>query len=185
MIFITGGVRSGKSTFAEQMAPQRAKELGGRLHYLATGAPSDEEMSKRIMRHQQKRSESEFMWRTWEQPRHIERLASSFSKKDVVLLDCVTTLLNNELFFLNQEWEEEFLREVFERLLDGIGVLQANCAELVLVSNEVLNEPLGTNELVLKYSFMLGNLHQELVKRADRAYLVESGIPILVKGGRG
>lgn len=177
MIFITGGVRSGKSTFAEKLAIQKAIELGGNLHYLATGVPSDEEMKKRIERHQQERQVSHLNWTTWEQSTNIETIASSFSKKDIVLLDCVTTLLNNELFS-QKEWDTEILG----RLVHGIETIQENCAELILVSNEVLWEGISQNELVLQYSRILGHLHQALVARSDHAYLIESGIPILMKG---
>ncbi|MGG0717855.1 bifunctional adenosylcobinamide kinase/adenosylcobinamide-phosphate guanylyltransferase [Robertmurraya massiliosenegalensis] len=177
MIFITGGVRSGKSTFAEKLAKERTRELEGNLHYLATGVASDKEMEQRIKRHQQERQESEFPWTTWEQSTGIEAIATSFSKKDIVLLDCVTTLLNNELFS-QDKWDPQIL----EKLLRGIDVVQANCAELILVSNEVLWEGISDeNELVLKYSKVIGNLHQELVARSRIAYLVEAGIPIAMK----
>lgn len=178
MIFVTGGVRSGKSTFAEQLTMEKAKDLNGNLHYIATGVPSDEEMRKRIERHQQERAESE--WTTWEKSTHIEEIASLFTKKDVVLLDCVTTLLNNELFSKN-DWDPLFLDGVFHRLLSGFDAIKRSCAKLILVSNEVLHE-INDNELVMKYSCILGKLHQEIVKRAEEVYLIEAGIPIKMKG---
>lgn len=177
MIFITGGVRSGKSSFAEQLAKEKAQKLGGTLHYLATGVASDQEMAKRIARHQQEREESEWLWRTWEQSTGIEVVAEFFTSKDIVLLDCVTTLLNNELFS-QQEWNPQ----VLTRLLQGIEKIQDHCAELILVSNEVLWEGINHgNKLVLEYSRMIGNLHQTLVARSEKAYLVEAGIPIVMK----
>ena len=55
---------------------------------------------------------------------------------------------------------------------------------LIVVSNEVFNEPLVENELVFTYGQLLGQIHQQLVKAADQAYLVEMGVPILMKGAR-
>lgn len=182
MIFISGGVRSGKSTFAEQVATRKALEMGGDLHYVATGVPSDEEMKKRIARHQRERVNHFHQWKTWEQPRQIDTLAYSFNKKDVVLLDCLTILLNNELFFEQKEWDLAFLEEVYKRILEGIEAIQKSCGYFILVSNEVSYEAMNGNELVFHYSRILGRLHQEIVKRADLAYLVEAGVPILMKG---
>lgn len=184
MILITGGVRSGKSRFAEKVAIGRAMETGGQLHYIATGVASDDEMKKRITRHRMERAESSLSWKTWEQPVWIDALASSFCKKDIVLLDCVTTLLNNELFSVQGKWSKEFLEEVFDRILTGIEMIEESCQELILVSNEVLYEPMKGNDLVVYYSQILGNLHQALVRKANTAFLVEAGIPIVMKGDR-
>lgn len=182
MIFITGGVRSGKSTFAEKVAIDYAKKTESPLHYIATGVALDHEMKERIARHQRERENSMLQWKTWEKPTQIEALARSFKPNDVVLLDCVTTLLNNELFFEQKDWPPAFLEEVLTRILKGIEAIQIECGQLILVSNEVFNEVISENQLVYHYSRILGNLHQEIVQRADVAYLVESGIPILMKG---
>lgn len=184
MIFITGGVRSGKSSFAERLAIEKAIEINGQLHYIATGAASDEEMKGRIARHQRERAASGRMWKTWEQPVGIKVLAPSFRKGDIVLLDCVTTLLNNELFSIQGKWSDDFLEGLFKRIIAGIEGIGESCQELILVSNEVLYEPLKENEIVVRYSRILGNLHQALVRKADTAILVESGIPIFMKGER-
>lgn len=180
MIFITGGVRSGKSTFAEQLAVKKVKDIDGSLHYVATGVASDEEMGKRIERHQKERAGGN--WKTWEKSTHIEEIAPFFTKEDVVLLDCVTTLLNNELF-TQKEWDSSFLDEIFQRLIKGFEAVQSNCAHLILVSNEVLFDT-DHNDIVMQYSCMLGKLHQDLVMKAEEAYLIEAGIPILMKGAK-
>ena len=53
---------------------------------------------------------------------------------------------------------------------------------MIIVSNEVLHEPIGDNELILTYSRLLGKLHQSIVKDCREAYLVEMGIPVQMKG---
>jgi len=55
----------------------------------------------------------------------------------------------------------------------------------IIVSNEVLNEPISNRDLVFTYHYLLGNLHQRIVREAKEAYLVEAGIPIAMKGDVG
>lgn len=182
LILISGGVRSGKSSFAEKKALERAAHVKGSLHYLATGVPSDVEMEKRIERHQKERDESLFLWKTWEQSTNIGALAPFFKEQDVILLDCLTTLLNNELFLQESNLNEVLLKQIFHRILKGIKDIQKKCNQLIVVSNEVLYEPYSDNELVFTYYWMIGHLHQEVVKIANQAYLVEAGVPVLMKG---
>lgn len=181
LIFITGGVRSGKSSYAEKTAIHLAEENGGRLHYVASGVPSDSEMQERIKRHQQGRENSPFPWKTWEQSISIGDLATHFNKNDILLFDCLTTLVNNE-FFSQEEWDDQFVKQIQRKILEGILLLKERCQSLIVVSNEVLYDPVFSNELVFTYSRLLGELHQQIVFISDQAFLVESGIPILKKG---
>lgn len=182
--FITGGVRSGKSSFAEKVAINNAMEMDCSLHYIATSEPSDNEMKERIARHQKDRKESGSSWKTWEQATNIGSLASHFHKDDVILLDCLTTLLSNELFAHDENREHLVLNkeEVFQRIWTGIKGLEENCHHMVLVSNEVLSEPIPHSELMMTYCQLLGKLHQKITSVANQAYVVEAGIPLLMKG---
>lgn len=182
LIFITGGVRSGKSSFAERKAEQIASETNGQLIYLATGVPSDVEMVERIYKHQLTRAHSEFRWNTIEKSVQIGEVAENFSGHEIILLDCVTTLLNNELFSSKGEWNSTFLEMVVEAIVTGIIDIKNRAKTLIVVSNEVLFEPVNGNHLVFTYSRLLGHIHQQLVTEADQAYLVESGIPLVMKG---
>ncbi|MDQ1003182.1 adenosylcobinamide kinase/adenosylcobinamide-phosphate guanylyltransferase [Neobacillus niacini] len=184
LVFITGGVRSGKSYFAEKMAVEHAKENGGQLTYLATGLASDSEMRERIAKHQNDRESGKSRWRTIEQSQNIGESADYFNKEDIILVDCVTTLLNNELFSSKQEWDESFLAHVIEMIITGINKLRERSQVLIVVSNEVFYESIAENDLVFSYSRILGKIHQQLVKEADQAFLVEAGIPINMKGVR-
>lgn len=182
--FITGGVRSGKSSFAERMAIEKASEIGGSLHYIATSEASDDEMKERIARHQRDRQVGGSIWKTWEQATDIGTLASHFQKQDVILLDCLTTLLSNELFAHESNREQLSLKneEVFQRIWNGIKTIANQCHYLVLVSNEVLSEPVSSSELMMTYCQLLGKLHQQITSNAKQAYVVEVGIPLLMKG---
>ncbi|MCM3116875.1 bifunctional adenosylcobinamide kinase/adenosylcobinamide-phosphate guanylyltransferase [Neobacillus sp. MER 74] len=181
-IFITGGVRSGKSSFAEKQAIKLASKTGGRLCYLATGVASDPEMQERIGKHQRDRLTGGYQWKTYEQSVQIGKIANDFKAEDVVLLDCLTTLLNNELFSSEQKWDERFLTTVKDTILTGITSIKERVGTMLIVSNEVLNESLFGNEMVFTYGRLLGQVHQYLVKEADQVFLVEAGIPIVIKG---
>ncbi|EWG09495.1 bifunctional adenosylcobinamide kinase/adenosylcobinamide-phosphate guanylyltransferase [Cytobacillus firmus] len=183
LIFITGGVRSGKSSFAERTAAALAEKTDGKLHYIAAGKAYDSEMEARIQRHQDDREKSGLGWTTWEKPSVLEEISGNFNHQDIILLDCLTTLLNNELFRAEDGWRNrEFEDKLSSDILRAINEIRQKCRSLIVVSNEVLNEPIGENELVFTYAKILGMLHREIVKMADKALLVEAGIPIQMKG---
>ncbi|KKK38558.1 cobinamide kinase [Mesobacillus campisalis] len=181
IIFISGGVRSGKSSFAEELAAKLACDSNAQLHYIAAGQASDPEMMDRISRHIKDRERRGLNWNTWEQPRDLAKLAPCFSKNDVVLLDCLTTLLNNEFF--QGKWQETSFREgMVSSIIEAVRQISDSCNALILVSNEVFHEPHTENELVFYYASALGNLHQKVVSLARYAFLVESGVPLMMKG---
>jgi adenosylcobinamide kinase / adenosylcobinamide-phosphate guanylyltransferase len=182
LIFISGGVRSGKSSFAEKLALKIASEEGDRLHYIATGVPFDKEMKERIKKHQQDRKAAKYQWITTEQSTNIGAIADRFTSRDILLLDCVTTLLNNELFSSEYRWDPPFLESIREKIITGIMMIKNRVSTMILVSNEVLHEPILKNELVYTYTRLLGQIHQQLVKEADQAFLVEAGVPLVMKG---
>jgi len=182
LILIMGGVRSGKSSFAERTAIEIASKTGGRLNYLATGVASDPEMKERIEKHQRDRLTGACQWQTFEESVQIGKIADEFKSEDVVLLDCLTTLLNNELFSSDQEWDERFLTTVKDTILTGITTIKKRVGTMLIVSNEVLNESLLGSELVFTYGRLLGQIHQYIVREADQVFLVEAGIPIVLKG---
>lgn len=187
LIFITGGARSGKSSFAELYAEKTlAAKKKGDLYYLATSRPVDDEMKARIKRHQRSRHNSSQQWHTIECPTDLMTATHLFTHGDVVLLDCLTILLTNELFrdgFEDSAWQQQcFQQEVVQTIIDGIQVIQGAGVTLLVVSNEVLNQPLLDQPLVQVYSQLLGELHQQIVSMASEAYMVENGIPLLMKG---
>lgn len=178
LIFVSGGVRSGKSTFAEEMAIEWGEQQALKLNYIACGIPSDREMYDRIARHQKNRSSASVPWKTWECPYELHRISSQFSKEDMLVLDCVTTLVNNYLFEKNMANPNE----VMNCILRDIFSLQETAAGLIVVSNEVNQENPSQAILTGKYQYILGNIHQNIVSQAGVAYLVENGIPIQKKG---
>ncbi|MGM7636740.1 bifunctional adenosylcobinamide kinase/adenosylcobinamide-phosphate guanylyltransferase [Bacillus sp. Hm123] len=188
LTIIVGGVRSGKSRLAEEKAVAEAKRRGGGLHYIACGKVTDEEMAERVRLHQQQRQQSEVTWTTWEQPTQLDQLADQFAKQDVILLDCLTTLVTNEWFSSSEdesEWEHPlFYEQIKQRVITEINRLRQTVASVIIVSNELAFEPLSS-PLVFYYAKTLGELHQYFVSEADEAMLVEHGLPLIQKGGDG
>ncbi|MBT2663266.1 bifunctional adenosylcobinamide kinase/adenosylcobinamide-phosphate guanylyltransferase [Bacillus sp. ISL-45] len=183
LIFISGGVRSGKSRFAEILAGKSEAKYSGQLHYVAAGQPSDHEMKERIMRHQQDRELSGLNWRTWEIPRNLSPFSTVLTKNDIVLLDCLTTLLNNEFFHEDGQWEcDGFPEMIVTKIMNELNQVTQQARTFIVVSNEVHGEAILDEGLVFTYAKVLGQLHQAIVKEADYAYLVEAGVPIMMKG---
>lgn len=178
LTFITGGVRSGKSAYAERLATKCAQESGKNLHYIACGIPFDGEMQERILRHKEDREHSDLRWNTWEQPTHLTEIAEQFTSEDIILLDCITTLLNNYLFQQNMNDP----MEVSKLVVQDITSLCEQALMVLVVSNEVLQDMSFEDEFTRNYQSILGNVHQQIVKMANTAILVESGIPIYKKG---
>ncbi|MDN6161990.1 MAG: bifunctional adenosylcobinamide kinase/adenosylcobinamide-phosphate guanylyltransferase [Atopostipes sp.] len=186
LIFITGGARSGKTSFAEKSAEKIAKKMQRDLYYLATSKAKDAEMKNRIKRHQKDRKKSQANWETIEQAVNVGEAAERLSENAVVLVDCITLLLTNELY--NQNFNEEKLKEkeyqnyIKERVTNGLMELLNHASYLFIVSNEVLYDPIfPENELVWVYQKLLGEIHQELVSKANKVYLLEFGIVIRKK----
>lgn len=157
MIFISGGVRSGKSAFAEQQAQQLAGAQQLPLIYAATSVAFDEEMQQRIEHHQQDRALQQ--WHTVEVPYSVEPL---MQQQGVILFECVTTWLSNIMYTQSEQLTERI--EQFQQFV------QLHHANLVIVSNELLFELPSVYEETELYRRELGKLHQWLVLQSDAAY---------------
>ena len=180
--FVAGGVRSGKTAFAEKLASEFAAGGSSPLFYLACGRAADREMEERIRRHKEERRTSGQEWSTGEYPTDIALAAEKMSSGAVILLDCLTTLLDNELF---REPDFEMDREgqmgVLKKILADIGCLRRKAAAIVIVSNEVFQEPALPQGIVSSYRKVLGLLHQEIAAEAAAAFRMEAGIPLMMK----
>jgi adenosylcobinamide kinase/adenosylcobinamide-phosphate guanylyltransferase len=77
-ILVTGGARSGKSSFAEQLAAS----LGSSGIYIATAQPFDAEMTERVERHRRQREAGSFPWRTIEEPYDLTGLLRSLNEEE-------------------------------------------------------------------------------------------------------
>jgi adenosylcobinamide kinase/adenosylcobinamide-phosphate guanylyltransferase len=172
--FITGGARSGKSTFAEK----KALEFGAPLGYLATAQTLDNEMDERVRRHRERRGAE---WSTIEEPIHLSQaLARCDGQYQAILVDCVTLWLFNLLFKYEDAGDlcEERIHEDLQRLKS---TLQGMVTPVILVSNEVGMGIVPDNSLARMFRDIAGTANQTLAAAADEVHTVISGIPLKLK----
>ncbi len=171
IIFVLGGASSGKSEFALQFAGSRRPRA-----FVATGQGLDDEMAERIARHQATRSAE---WETVEEPLDVEAwFAKHGSKYQTILFDCVTLWLSN---LVGIGLVESVILTRVETLLDEI---RHTGAMVILVSNELGFGLVPAEPSVRAFRDLSGRVNQCLAAGADEAYLVVSGLPLRMKGGK-
>jgi adenosylcobinamide kinase/adenosylcobinamide-phosphate guanylyltransferase len=158
-ILITGGARSGKSRFAQQLAA----DFGGKVLFVATAEAKDEAMRLRI-----------------EAPRGVSAVIRGYTgEADVVVIDCITMLVSNTLL------REQAKPDAEELVLKEIEALAAKMDELavtfITVTNEVGLGLVPDSELGRRYRDCLGKANQVLTRHADEVYLMVAGLPIRLK----
>ncbi len=170
---VLGGVRSGKSAFAEGLAGLD----GGPVLYLATGLAVDEEMEERIRRHRESRPAH---WKTIEEPLD---LASRLNEvPGSVLIDSLDVWLANmmkEHKGLNTNELEKFVLCHLDGLLK---IVDKASASFTLVSSEVGLSLVSMEPLGRRFQDLLGTVNQRVAAQADRVFLVVAGIPTQIKG---
>ncbi|WP_198508882.1 bifunctional adenosylcobinamide kinase/adenosylcobinamide-phosphate guanylyltransferase [Bacillus sp. FJAT-44742] len=182
MTFICGGVRSGKSKFGEGLA-EKEVDRDGRLIYVATSKITDEEMKSRVDEHQARREGSVRSWETIEKARNLHECVPLVTKRDTVFLDCITTWLSNELFYSHRSVQDALpVDDVKERMMNVTIDLKKKSRHLILISNDIFQAPVPDDPFVYQYMAALGRLHQQLIRLADNAYMVEHDMPLLMKG---
>ncbi|MGD8399744.1 MAG: bifunctional adenosylcobinamide kinase/adenosylcobinamide-phosphate guanylyltransferase [Bacillota bacterium] len=183
LIVITGGVRSGKSTYAEKLA----RDAGGPVLYIATAVPFDREMQDRIARHRERRPAD---WDTWEGDRNLAAVFQSLPRDyRTVLLDCVTILITNLLLQAEGAEAGNLSAAAWERIEQNIwGEIQAfltaaaqTTAMVIMVTNEVGAGIVPENQLARVFRDIAGRINQALAVRADEVYLVVCGLPVRLK----
>lgn len=169
MIYLLiGGSGSGKSAYAEE----KICSFGNYNRiYLATMEPGDGESQKRIERHRKLREGKNFT--TIEQGRNLK--AVEISQGSVVLLECLSNLLANEMYSPNGAGENA-VREI----LEGIYQIDQQAKELVVVSNEVFSD-LPVDKEMGWYLSNLGELNADIAKKAAEVVEVVYGIPVFIK----
>jgi adenosyl cobinamide kinase/adenosyl cobinamide phosphate guanylyltransferase len=168
LTFITGGARSGKSSFALE----RASLLEGQKAFLATAQALDAEMLERIKRHRQERGPG---WDTIEEPLNVAGALNGMNKKyDVVCIDCLTLWLSN-LMHSGQD-----VQQGIDALLDALRGAR-DAMEVFVVSNEVGMGIVPENEMARAFRDMAGGLNRRVAGDADEVHLVVSGIGLRIK----
>ena len=177
LTLILGGARSGKSTYAEQLAVVRGKQV----LYVATAEAWDEEMRVRIAAHKAQRPPH---WRTLEAPRHTgEALAAALTAETaVVLVDCLTLIANNVIIALpDKASEADATTALMTEVESLLATYEASTAEWIIVSNEVGLGSVPAYPLGRLYRDALGRANQRLAAASDRVLFMVAGLPLTVK----
>ncbi len=164
---ITGGERSGKSTYAES----EALRLSESPVYLATARVWDEEFRQRILRHQERRGPE---WTNIEED--IRPSKHDFTGR-VVLIDCITLWATNYFFDMQQDVDQalEALKKEFDTLVQQDAIF-------IFVTNELGMGGMSESRTQRLFTQLQGWMNQYVAARADRVTLMVSGLPLTVKG---
>ena len=193
LIFVTGGAKSGKSKFAEEMLLKLNNGKQKNI-YLATSLIFDEEMKEKIRLHKKRRKND---WFTVETYKNFENELNNFFEnndkiKNNLLVDCLTNMITN-IIFENQniDWNN-FERKLYIQTLKKLNKNVENSVdELLNITNQFENTVIVSNEvgmgLVPSYPLgryfreIAGKMNQIVAEKADEVYFVVSGIPMKIK----
>lgn len=172
VVLILGGVRSGKSRYAQQLAEQSA-----RVKFVATAERrDDEEMHRKIERH---RADRPADWMTVEEPLALSRVIKSSEEDcDAILIDCLT-LFGANLMERYAGGENQLQADVEELCV----TLRASSRKVILVSNEVGSGVVPAYELGRRFRDVVGEINQRVAEVADTVILMVAGLPLSLKSG--
>ena len=165
--YITGGTRSGKSRYAQNLALQ----LSNNPIYLATARHWDDDFEKRIQRHVADRDER------WESIEEEKYLSIINLENRVVVVDCVTLWLTN--FFADNKYTNE--EETLKQIKDEFDKLVRINATFIIISNEIGMGMHADTEVGRKFADLQGWINQYIAQKSDKAILMASGLPITLK----
>lgn len=182
LILVTGGARSGKSTFAEE----KAKECGHNVLYVATSKPIDDEMKQRIAKHKAQRPSE---WETLEVYKNLEyAISNHIQGKEAVLLDCITIMITNLMLEETFDWDsltrdkvqeiENSIQHQIERL---ICLSKVSEVTFVIVTNEIGLGIVPATAMSRDFRDIAGRMNQIIARAADEVYFCVSGIPMKIK----
>ena len=210
IIFVTGGAKSGKSIFAENLALAiHKKNKYKKIAYIATSDYVDIEMKKKISAHKKRRGINFF---TYEVDLFIdEKIKNVFKEHDVFLIECIATWLGNIMHKKNKN-AEKFSFNILNNLLKQFENLEnkktkknffdkliflenrkfkfrisdvlkksKNAKFLIMVSSEVNQGVIPDNKLAREYINLLGNINQFIAENAHFCYYLISGNPLRIK----
>jgi adenosylcobinamide kinase/adenosylcobinamide-phosphate guanylyltransferase len=167
---VLGGVRSGKSHYAQQLAGQSS-----RVMFVATAKATDDEMAGKIARHREERPAE---WLTVEEPLELSKvLAEHDLDCELIVVDCLTLFASH---LLDAEGEDNC---AIERRIDTFcsALRSVRCA-VVLVSNEVGSGVVPEYAAGRRYRDLLGEINQRVARIADDVVLMVAGLPLALKG---
>lgn len=170
IIFILGGARSGKSTFALELVKKDKKKVA----FIATCQPLDKEMAQRIKFHKKIRPGD---WQTFEEPYKVSGLLHKIGTKfEVILIDCLTLLMSNLML---KGLKEDAITQEVNNILSALNKIKVKA---IIVSNEVGLGIVPQNKLARDFRDISGKINQAVVRKSDEVFFMVSGIPTKIKG---
>lgn len=182
-LLITGGVTSGKSSFAEE----KASKLGERITYIATSINLDEGMQHKAEKHRSNRPSE---WITIEMYKDFKELDknSDFIKSDLIILDCVTLMISNLLIEsgidfnqCNYQDIDNIENEIFDEIDILISQMDDYDKKFIAVTNEIGMGIVTNNKSEVIFREISGRVNKYLAERSREVYMMVSGIPIKIK----
>jgi adenosylcobinamide kinase/adenosylcobinamide-phosphate guanylyltransferase len=174
LILVTGGSRSGKSSFALEMA----RRFSTPRVFLATAQARDEEMRRRIEAHQRARPAD---WSLVEEPREVtDALRDALAKAGTVIVDCVTIWVSNLILADRGFGEQDAAARAEELALTANGTRSG----VIVVTNEVGSGVVPDNALARQFRDCAGRANQVLAHAASEVHFMVSGIAITIKKGQ-
>lgn len=175
IVLVIGGARSGKSTFAQQLAQKTSTKVA----FIATAEALDEEMAHRIIAHQKSRPPE---WITIEAPTGIrQKFIEANANVDAVIIDCMTLLVSNMLMksINDNQADGTYLESLLKQEVDEImATARASDTLWIVVTNEVGSGIVPGDSLSRLYRDILGRVNQWLAAAADEVIYMVAGIPV-------
>ncbi|MEI6950330.1 bifunctional adenosylcobinamide kinase/adenosylcobinamide-phosphate guanylyltransferase [Paraflavisolibacter sp. H34] len=166
IIYISGGARSGKSRFAQDLALRLSPEPV----YLATAKIWDDDFAQRVQRHRSDRGPE---WTTYEACRELHQLPLQHK---TVVIDCVTLWLTN--YFSDYPGDIDRCLQEFQREIDRLRELPGT---FIIISNELGMGLHAHTEAGRKFTDLQGWANQYVARLADEAIFMVSGLPLYLK----
>ena len=184
---VTGGARSGKSVYGEQLALTCG---GDNVLYIATSVIVDEEIKERVKKHLERRP---LAWETEERYKNLIGLndLESFRFAKVILFDCIGFGLNNLLYDVLLDWDNPDDSElsiveckIIKELGDLISLCRKEGKDLVMITNEVGDSLVPENRISRTFRDLLGKANCFAAAKSDSVILMTCGLSLELKEGR-
>ncbi len=176
---VTGGSRSGKSSFAENIFKNTDDVL-----YIATAIITDEEMKQRIKKHIDSRN---LRWTTYEGFYDLDKVIINYAMENI-LLDCVTIMTTNLMFKEELDFDNissEDIDELLVSIKNQFKILICKAREtnknLIMVTNEVGLGIVPEHKLSRIFRDIAGWVNQYIASLSDEVYLISCGLPLKLK----
>ena len=175
IILVTGGSRSGKSSWAQK----KAESMSIHRVFIATCPVIDDEMSERIRKHRQLRDER--TWRTIEETLDIAGAIDSSHEFPVALIDCLTLWINNLMYRAEKDNTVITETTVTMECLRVITAAKQHPGFVLFVTNEVGMGIVPENTQARLYRDLAGRCNQVFAEACDSVVLMVSGLPLEIK----